>query len=102
MDSLTPVNSLYKTTPVTNEGTVSSTTGSDFDSVLGAAMNMVNETNELQNAANDEEVKFALGESDNTHDLMIAERKANIALQYTVAIRDRFLTAYNTIMQMQI
>lgn len=102
MDSLTPVNSLYKTTPVMNEGTVSSTTGSDFDSVLGAAMNMVNETNELQNAANDEEVKFALGESDNTHDLMIAERKANIALQYTVAIRDRFLTAYNTIMQMQI
>lgn len=102
MDSLTPVNSLYKTTPVTNEGTVSSTTGSDFDSVLGAAMNMVNETNELQNAANDEEVKFALGESDNTHDLMIAEQKANIALQYTVAIRDRFLTAYNTIMQMQI
>ena len=32
----------------------------------------------------------------------IAEQKANIALQYTVAIRDRVLEAYQQIMQMQI
>jgi flagellar hook-basal body complex protein FliE len=33
---------------------------------------------------------------------MIAERKAQVALNYTVAVRDRFLQSYQTIMNMQI
>jgi flagellar hook-basal body complex protein FliE len=33
---------------------------------------------------------------------MIAEQKAALALQYTVAVRDRFVQSYQTIMNMQI
>ena len=44
---------------------------------------------------------FALGESE-IHDLAIAQQKANIALQYTVAVRDRFISPYQEIMQIQI
>jgi flagellar hook-basal body complex protein FliE len=33
---------------------------------------------------------------------MIALQKASVALQYTVAVRDKFLDAYKEIMQMQI
>lgn len=97
--------SLYKTTPSVAPTTQSATNGSDdndFGAVLDSVMNSVGETNSLQNTAQNEEIKFELGESDNTHDLMIAEQKANIALQYTVAVRDRFIQAYQTIMNMQI
>ena len=47
-------------------------------------------------------VQDALGETENTHDLSIALQKASTALQYTVAVRDKFLQAYREIMQMQI
>ena len=42
------------------------------------------------------------GETDNTHDLSIALQKAQTALQYTVAVRDRIVQAYRDIMNMQI
>jgi flagellar hook-basal body complex protein FliE len=73
-----------------------------FSSILSAAMQSVEETNSLQNTAESEEVRFALGEAENTHDLLIAETKANIALQYTVAVRDKLVDGYKEIMQMSI
>ena len=62
----------------------------------------VDETNDLQNTAESEEVRFALGEAENPHDLLIAETKANVALQYTVAVRDKLIDGYKEIMQMSI
>ena len=63
---------------------------------------MVNETNSYQNSAEEAEIKFALGESTSTHELAVAQKKANIALQYTVAVRDKVLEAYKEIMNMTI
>lgn len=74
----------------------------DFSSVLGAAMNMINETNDYQNAAESAKIQFALGESTSTHDLAVAQEKAGIALSYTVAVRDKVLDAYKEIMNMSI
>ena len=74
----------------------------DFSSVLGAAMNMINETNDYQNAAETAQIQFALGESTSTHDLAAAQQKANLALSYTVAVRDKVLDAYKEIMNMSI
>ncbi|WP_027421741.1 flagellar hook-basal body complex protein FliE [Lachnobacterium bovis] len=73
-----------------------------FQSVLDSALEHVNEVNLLQNRAESEEIRFALGKAENTHDLMVAETKAAVALQYTVEVRDKILEAYNHIMQMQI
>ena len=73
-----------------------------FSSVLAAAMNSVNETNNLQNTAESEEIRFALGESENPHDMLVAETKANVALQYTVAVRDKLVDGYKEIMQMSV
>ena len=60
--------------------------------------------NALEESAKAEsaEIQFSLGESTNTHDLQIAQEKANVALQYTVAVRDKVLEAYREIMNMQI
>ena len=60
------------------------------------------ETNSLQNKAEEEEIQFALGESENTHDLLIAQTKATVALQYTVAVRDKMIDAYKELMQMSV
>ena len=49
-----------------------------------------------------EELKWMMGSSENTHDLTIAVGKAQTALTYTVALRDKLLEAYKEIMQIQI
>ncbi|MBP5593830.1 flagellar hook-basal body complex protein FliE [Pseudobutyrivibrio sp.] len=95
------IQGLYGATPVTTAETkVDSDKG--FQSMLDSVMALLEDTNSAIKTANREQVAFALGETDNTHDLMIAEQKANIALQYTVAVRDKVLEAYQQIMQMQV
>ena len=76
--------------------------GTLFDSILNSAIDNIKTTNSYLSDAENEEIKFALGETENTHDLTIALQKASVALQYTVAIRDKFLEAYKELMQMQI
>lgn len=93
-------NGLYKAAP--QRGGIDPNQTEDFGTVFDAAKNLVEETNTLQNKADAEQVKFALGLSDNTHDMMIAAQKAKIALQYTNAIRTNVIQAYQTIMNMQI
>ena len=73
-----------------------------FASFFDSALQSLNQTNAYISDAEDEEIKLALGETDNTHDLSIALQKASTALQYTVAVRDKFLESYRTIMNMQI
>lgn len=76
--------------------------GTLFDSILNSAIDNIRTTNSYLSDAENEEIKFALGETENTHDLTIALQKASTALQYTVAVRDKFLEAYKELMQMQI
>ena len=73
-----------------------------FEGVLQSAMNMVNEASDLQNQAEEAEMQFMLGYATNTHDLQAIQEKADIALNYTIAVRDRMLEAYKEIMNMQI
>lgn len=73
-----------------------------FGTLLNAAMNNINETNGYLSDQENEELKLAMGITEDTHDLSIAVQKAETALQYTMAVRDKLLTAYNEIMQIQI
>ncbi len=79
-----------------------SPSGNMFETILNSAIDNINNTNSLLSDAENEEVKFAMGQTENAHDLMIALNKASTALQYTVAVRDKFLDAYKEIMNMQI
>lgn len=72
-----------------------------FDTILNSAINMVKETDDLSNAVETEEIKYAMGESDSMHDLLIAQQKANVSLQYTVAVKNTAVEAYKTLMNMQ-
>ena len=72
----------------------------DFGNVLKASLDKVNETQ--QTAAKLGE-RFAKGDDTvSLSDVMIAGQKANIALQATVQVRSRLVSAYNDIMNMQV
>jgi flagellar hook-basal body complex protein FliE len=75
-------------------------TGS-FDSLLNSAMTMLKETNQYSNEAAEAELKYAMGLTNNTHELQVAQMKANVSLQYTVAVRNAVMDAYREIMQLQ-
>lgn len=73
-----------------------------FASILGSAMENINATNSYISDAENEQIKFALGETESTHDLTVALQKASTTLQYTVTVRDKILEAYKEIMNIQI
>lgn len=72
-----------------------------FEQLFQSAVNMINDTNNLSNAAEQAEISYALGLTDSTHDLMVAQQKANLSLQYTVTVRNKVLEAYKEIMNLQ-
>ena len=75
---------------------------SGFGSLLTKAMDSLSATNEHVLNAQREEIRWALGETTNTHALTYAMQKSSIAMQYTIAIRDKVLEAYKEIMQISI
>ncbi|AUS96323.1 flagellar hook-basal body complex protein FliE [Clostridium thermosuccinogenes] len=70
-----------------------------FADFLNEAMGKVND---LQVNAEKLSDDFAAGKTDNIHEVVIAAAKADIALQFTLQIRNKILDAYNEIMRMQI
>ncbi len=72
-----------------------------FGSIFQSVVDNINTTNKYLSDAENEEIKLALGQTESTHDLAIALQKASTTLQYTVAIRDKFMEAYKEIMNMQ-
>ena len=91
ISSLTNISSDYLN-QIAQQNRLVTTDDDSFSSVLSSAMNMVSETNNLQNNA----------QSENPHDLSTAQTKALTAIQYTVAVRDKMIDAYKEIMNMQI
>ena len=85
------------------KGIVNSDQGKNvsFDSLFTSALNMLEETNALTNMAQEEAINFSMGYTDNIHDLMVAQQKANLSLQYTVAVRNAVVDAYKEIMNLQ-
>lgn len=67
-----------------------------------AVSGLVNSTKFMSQQAQQAEIDFALGKMTNTHELGVYQQQANIALQFTVAVRDKALEAYKEIMNMQI
>ena len=72
-----------------------------FDNLFQALVNQVDETNNYANAAQQEEMAYSLGLTNNTSELLVAQQKANLSLQYTVAIRNHVMDAYREIMNLQ-
>lgn len=104
--SANDIGSLYNVSSKAIQDSLSKTSDSDgetnlFSNILNAAVDNISQTNGYLSDQENEELKLAMGISDNTHDLSIAMQKAETALAYTVALRDKLLEAYKEIMQIQ-
>lgn len=97
------INQINKINPVGgSESSVvqaSETGETNFADFLNNALSQVNN---LQNEAQVANQKFATGEIQDIHTVMIASQKAELALQYTLAIRNKIMDAYSEIMRMQV
>jgi flagellar hook-basal body complex protein FliE len=88
-------------TPSENEASSNEVTSS-FDTIYKSAIGLIESTNSYVEDAQQAEIDFALGNLTSTHELGVIQQKANLALQYTVAIRDKVIDAYKEIMNIQI
>lgn len=64
--------------------------------------NALDQVNQLQLDSEQLGKEFAAGRTDNIHQVTIAAEKADIALQFTMQIRNKIMDAYSEIMRMQI
>lgn len=71
---------------------------SGFAEMFKEAIAKVNEAQENADLAAE---KFAIGEIENIHDVTIATEQAKLALDLTIAVRNKVVDAYKEIMRMQ-
>ena len=65
-------------------------------------VNLVGETDSLAAEAEAAEIDFSLGNAESTTEVTVAQQKALVSLQYTVAIKNALMDAYQEIMNIQI
>src|ERR1700733_10711946 len=73
--------------------------GSAFQSVLGDAISKVES---FQNDATSSVNKFLSGEGEELHKVALATQQADLSLQLFMQVRNKVVTAYNQVMQMQV
>lgn len=75
-------------------------TNNVFDEFYKAAINLINDTNNLELEADQKSLEFAMGKTDNIEEVLIAQEKANILLQFTIQVRNKAVESYKEIMRM--
>ncbi len=71
----------------------------DFASFIKSSIAQVND---LQINSAKQDALFAAGKVDNIHEVMIAAQKSEIALQFTLEIKNKVIDAYKEIMRLQV
>ncbi len=82
-----------KSTPKSN--------GDDFGTFFDAAMGLYNETNIYQLEAEQMQIDYVTGKTDDIIALNMAQNKATSSLQFTTQVTSKVLAAYQEIMRMQ-
>ncbi len=97
--------SLMRTTAAQAGGRVSESQsapagGADFAKIL---QNSIDQVNQTQQQAQDMAANFAAGDGNtNLQDVMISLQKANISFQEMVQVRNKLVSAYQDVMNMQV
>jgi len=79
-------------------GAASGTGGPDFGALISGGLEHVQA---LQTRSDNLAVEAATGRLQDVHDYMIAANEAGLAVQLTVALRNRAVEAFNEIMRLQ-
>ncbi|HHV97723.1 MAG TPA: flagellar hook-basal body complex protein FliE [Clostridiaceae bacterium] len=100
-------NSTIFTPTIWNNQVKTSVNSSDTNKIGGKSFGdylkeLINNTNEEILKAEDISNQFAAGMIDDIHTVLIQIEKAQVALQFTLQIRNKIMDAYNEIMRMQV
>ena len=93
------ITSLPKIAEVPGSSKINENSGVSFGDFL---QNAINETNSLQLESTQLTEDFLTGKTDDIHSVMIAGEKANLALQFTMQVRNKVVDAYKEVMNMQV
>ena len=97
--------SLLQTTAAQATGRVSEAQGTSGSSVDFAQVlqNSIAQANQTQQQAETMAANFAAGDSNaNLHEVMISLQKANLSFQEMVQVRNKLVSAYHDVMNMQV
>ncbi|MGL4343739.1 MAG: flagellar hook-basal body complex protein FliE [Cellulosilyticaceae bacterium] len=73
-----------------------------FSDVLDKAKALVNATVSAEHKTTELTYDFMTGKNENIHDLMIAQEKSSVLLQFTMQVRNNVLEAYREIMRIPV
>ena len=96
---LTPLKSIQPPTIATPAGKPEAPVGKDFQSVL---LDSLEKVNQLQRQADQGVQKLLTGETDNVAEVFSATRKAGIAFDLLMEIRNKMMEAYSELRQMRV
>jgi flagellar hook-basal body complex protein FliE len=71
-------------------------------SFRGALGGLVSEVNAVQHEASDAINRFAAGDGENLHEVMIAVSKAELSFKFLMEARNKLVDAYHEVMRMQL
>ena len=84
----------------TRSASVGTTAQTDFAKIL---QNSIEQVNQTQQQAETMAANFAAGDGNaNLHEVMISLQKANVSFQEMVQVRNKLVTAYHDVMNMQV
>ena len=85
------------------KGQASRITGSEsFDLALDAAKKLIETSKAAELDVTQKTIDFMSGENDNIVDLMVAQSKSSILLQYSLQVRNGLLSAYKEILNITV
>lgn len=95
---LSPVAGLTNTAAIGNPDAAGSTGGPDFGALVAGGLEKVQA---LQDRSDGLAIEAASGRLQDVHDYLIAANEAGLAVQLTVALRNKAVEAFNEIMRLQ-
>lgn len=99
MAPITPLNISIPALSGVQSPTGAASPGAGFSSVLTDAISKVES---FQNNATDSVNKFLSGEGEELHKVAVASQQADLSFQLFMQVRNKVVTAYNQVMQMQV
>jgi len=95
------INQLNNNNPVRNLG-IDAAEDTSFDSLFQSYLNMLNEAGSLEMQAQNLQIEFALGNTDDMLSVVLAQEAAYTSMMFAVQITNRMIEAYREIMRMQL
>lgn len=85
----------------TSNDTTLKTNGSVFEDFYKAAINLYEDTNQMQLTADNLQMDYITGKTDDMLSVVMAQEKAYTSLSFTTQVTNKIIEAYREIMRMQ-